>query len=274
MEFLTIILTSLLTLLSPVGLLAERQAENAIRTRLQKVEQLKIRIDNTPSYQILQGKVTHFRMASQGLWVNKDVRIDALELETDPLDLNLQRLRQGNQKSGGFLNSPVQAGVRLVLTEVDTNQALKSPQVVARLQQVINRVLPAAQSYDVINPSVKFLANNRLRFQVELQKRGSTEQMAVMVESGIAVVAGRSFQLIQPAVSINGKPLSPGLVKLLTAGISSADLRKLESAGIVARILQLKVDSSRLELATFVRFSSTQGATLQYQKFLPNLDNS
>jgi len=53
----TIILSGLLGLVSPVGSVIDRTAENAIRSRFEKVEQLQVRVDNAPSYQLLQGKV-------------------------------------------------------------------------------------------------------------------------------------------------------------------------------------------------------------------------
>ena len=49
MEFLTILLSSLLGLIAPTGLAVDRTAENAIRSQLNKVDRLEVRVDNAPS---------------------------------------------------------------------------------------------------------------------------------------------------------------------------------------------------------------------------------
>ena len=76
MEFLTILLSSLLGLVSPTGLVTEKVANNVVRSQFSKVEQLQIRIDNPPSHQLLQGKVQRIRMAGRGLQLKQlDIRL-------------------------------------------------------------------------------------------------------------------------------------------------------------------------------------------------------
>src|SRR4028118_555615 len=115
MELISILLSGLLIFISPAGLVIDRAAENAIRSRLEKAEQLEVRVDNAPVHQTLQGKIERLRIAGRGLWLTKDVRIDTLEVETDPLNIDLQRLRQGKPTLLlESLKSPIQSGVRLV----------------------------------------------------------------------------------------------------------------------------------------------------------------
>ncbi|HEY9694504.1 MAG TPA: DUF2993 domain-containing protein [Oculatellaceae cyanobacterium] len=260
MELISILLSGLLIFISPAGLVIDRAAESAIRSRLQKVEQLEVRVDNTPVHQTLQGKIDRVRIAGRGLWLTKDVRIDTLELETDPLDIDLQRLRQSNPKLLlESLKSPIQSGVHLVLKENDINQTLKSPQVLARLQQVINQSLGSSallftRRYEIFNPRVKFLGDQRLSLQVELKQPNSNDQLSVNLETGIGVVAGSRLQLISPTALVNGKPIPPQLVQSLTARFNSkADLRTLEKYGITSRLLKLDVKSDRLDIAAFVK---------------------
>jgi hypothetical protein len=258
MEILTILLSSLLALISPAGFFVDRVAQNNIRSRFDKVEQLQVRVDNPPSYQLLQGKVEHVRIAGRGLWPTKDVRIDVLEVETDPIAVDLRRLQQANKTPRASLKRPAQAGVHLVLTEKDMNQALQSPAVLAQLRQLVSSMLGSAagdqaRRYNIRNPSIKFLGDNRLRLQAELVE-ADAQPLAVMLESKLEVVAGRQIQLIEPKAVINGKPVSPLVVIALTSNLKNRlDLRNLEASGIIARILQLKTDNNQLEVATFVR---------------------
>ncbi len=264
MEFLTIFLSSLLTLVSPAGLVIDKVIAHNLRSRLNKVEQLQVRVDNAPSYQVVQGQVERVRIAGRGLWLNPDIRISALEIETDPLNVDLQRLRQGGQGSPKkALRQPVQAGVRLVLTQADVNKALQSPAVMARLQR-IGRSFSAGSSepYELLNPRVEFLGNNRIRFQADLARKDA-ETLNLTVESGLNFTAGRSLQLVEPVVNINGRSLSPLLVAGFTEGISRRfDLRSLEETGITARVLQLKVDTRELEAAAFVRVDASKEASV------------
>jgi hypothetical protein len=93
MEFFTILVSSLLALVSPVGLVVDQIALNAIRSQFEKVDQLQVRVDNAPSYQLLQGKVERVRIAGRGLQL-KQIRIAAIELETDPINLDPRSLGQ------------------------------------------------------------------------------------------------------------------------------------------------------------------------------------
>ncbi len=259
MEFITILLSGLLAVLSPVNLVADKVVESNLRSRLNKVEQLKVRIDNAPNYQLVQGKVERVRIAGRGLWLTPDIRIGALEVETDPINVNLQSLRQSGQSPRSSLRQPVQAGLRLVLTQEDINKALQSPAVAARLRLIGSRVLGGSpERYEFLNPQVEFLANNRSRFQVEVREKDA-QPLVIIVESGLGIVGGRSLQLVEPTVSINGKPLSPPLVSAFSRGIGDRfNLRTLEEAGITARFLQLRTDNKELEIAAFVRVDASK----------------
>jgi hypothetical protein len=260
MEFLTILISTLLALVSPAGLVIDRVVESTLRSRLDKVEQLQVRVDNAPSYQIVQGKVERVRIAGRGLWLTPDIRIGALELETDPINVDLQRLRQGGQRSPrASLRQPVQAGLRLVFDESDINKALQSPTVTAQLRQLGSSISGSSpERYEFVNPRVDFLGANRIRFQVDLT-RSDAEPLALLVESGLGIAAGHSLQLIDLVVTINGKPLSPRLVAGFAEGISRRfDLRSLEESGIVARVLQLSLDTRELEVAAFVQVDASK----------------
>ncbi len=260
MELLTILLSGLLALVSPVGLVTDKIVERNLRSRLNKVEQLHGRVDNAPSYQLLQGKVERVRIAGRGLWLTPDFRIGLLELETDPINLDLQRLRQGGQRSPReAIRQPVQAGVRLVVTQEDINKALQSPAGAARLRQIGSRLLGGSpERFEFLNPRVEFLANNRARFQIEILEKDA-EPLAIALESGLGIASGHSFRLIEPTVSVNGKALSPLLVSGFAGSFSNRlDLRTLEEAGITARLLQFKVNTGELEAAAFVRVDASK----------------
>jgi len=72
-------------------------AENAIRSQFEKVEQLQVRVDNAPSYQLLQGKVE--RVHSRSLFTAKTARSEHCRFGIkDPIDLDPRSLGQRQPK--------------------------------------------------------------------------------------------------------------------------------------------------------------------------------
>lgn len=260
MELFVILLSSLLAIISPANLILDGAVEKALRSRVAAVEQLEVRIDNAPSYQILAGKVEKLRIASRGIEPVFGLRIEVLELETESLNVDLEQLRGEFPKA---LQQPLRSGIRIVITEADLNKALQSPKIQSRLQQLLNRSLPqgviGAGRYKLLNPRLR-LENSRVQLQGQLQSSSSdaqTRSLDVSLELGIEVVAGRELRLIDPEGVINGRPLSKRLLRGFAQGLSSRlDLRLLETAGITARLLQLEVEDEQINLAAFVRIEA------------------
>jgi len=254
MEFLTILLSGILGLVTPAGLVVDRTAENAIRSQLQQAERLEVRVDNAPSYQLIQGKVERVRLAGRGLRLKQqNIRIAAVELETDPIEVDPRSL--GKQKLK--LRRSLHAGVHFSLEQPDLNQAL--PALIARIQEFVIPELGGDRSepssnYKFVNPRLELLANNRLRFQVQLAAEGDDEPLAITAESGLAVRGGRQIQLVQPTVAVDREAVAQHIVDEIAANLSQElDFRRLEVYGLQVRILQLKVAAQKLDLVTFVR---------------------
>ncbi|MFM7427641.1 MAG: DUF2993 domain-containing protein [Elainella sp.] len=262
MEFLTIFLSGLLGLFSPVGLGVEQIAARTIRDQFDQVETLAVRIDNAPNYRVLQGNVERVRIAGRGLYPEAGVRIAALEVETEQIQVDPAQLRQGQF----VLKKPLYGGVRLVLTREDINQALRSPQIVEQLRDLSLNFLgdsaAALERYELVEPQVEFLDGNRLRLQAVLRSQptrsGAAQtanvQLTIAIETGLEVINGRQLQLLDPSVSLDGRPLPSPLVQLLVGGISQRlDLANLEPDGIKARVLTWQLDRDQISLAALVR---------------------
>jgi len=255
MEFLTILLSGLLGLVSPVGIVVDRTAENAIRSQFAKVGELRVRVDNAPSYQLLQGKVERVRIAGRSLQLKRqNIRIAVLELESDRIEIEPRSLTRKPQ-----LKKPLQAGVRLVLTQEDINQALRSPQVIARLQNLNINLRYFANTraktvYNLVNPQVQFLPNNRLQIQAELQEKQKSKPLLIKAESGVSIVNGRQIQLVNLVAEVDQVEVPPKLINVILNKINKRlNLRNLEGGKLQARILKLKISQGELEMAAFVR---------------------
>jgi hypothetical protein len=265
MELLTIILSGVLGIFSTLGVVVDKNVDMAFRSQMDRVEQLEVRSDNAPNYQIISGKINKLRIAGRGLWVSKDLRIDTLEIETDPLAINLKDVQEdGSNLRSTSVQKPIQAGVRLKFNQEDLNNYLKSPDAIARLQKMTTSTLGSAGSslgkdYQVVNPQVRFLANNRVGIRADLKDAGSGEKLTVDLESGVNIIGGRKFQLVDTTAKVGETPVPSFILAGLTAGLTERlNVDMFEERGLTARILQFKVSPQQLELAAFVRLSGSK----------------
>jgi hypothetical protein len=245
MEPLSIALSILFGLISPVGIVSDRVAEQQIRKQLYRADALQVRIDNAPTYQLLQGKVDKVRFAGRGLYLTPDLRIDTLEMETDPIAL------AGLQAK---LEQPLQGAIRLTLTEADINRALSSPKVTELLQTLGTDQTPRRGRYQVLNPQIKLLGGDRVRITAQLTERGYPGQLNLLIETAIRVTAGRSVELVDPVIKADDKAAPQVLVNSIFKGVSRQfDLNQLEAQGMTVRILKLEQVKDGLQLVSFLQ---------------------
>ncbi|MEG3439606.1 DUF2993 domain-containing protein [Pannus brasiliensis CCIBt3594] len=272
MEWFTIALSSLLTLLVPAGAILDSVLANSIRARVNKVEQLSVRVDNTPSYQALQGKVDRVRVAGRGLYPVEGFRVEAIDLETDPLSVDIGKLQQKKAKLNEALRKPASGALRLVLTEEDINKALQSPEIKARVQAVIDRAVPRReetgnQSFQLQSARVDFLENNRVATTIEVRsiRDGQvSEPIDLALEVGLKVIDGRKLELLDPSGTLNGRRLSGRILRGFADGIAERlDANALAKEGIFARLLQFQIDGDKLQVAVFARLDPRSGNTSQ-----------
>ena len=259
MELITILLSGITALFALGGVVVDKNVETAFRSRIDRAEQLQVRTDNAPNYQIINGKVDKIRIAGRGVWVNRDLRIDTLEVETDPIAVDLKAIQaEGNEPSSSSLQKPLQAAVKFKFNEEDLNNFLKSPDTIAQLQKMTGSL---NKDYQITNPQIRFLGNNRLGIKTDLKDPNSSETLSVSLETGVSVVGGRKFQLIDPTAAVGGTPVPPFLLAGLTAGIGERlNLDVLEQRGLTARVLRFRVEPQQLEVAAFVRTAGSKQA--------------
>jgi LmeA-like phospholipid-binding len=261
-ELITILLSGLLSSLSFGGIVADKAAESAISSRFNRIESIQVRIDNAPNLQIIAGKADRVRVAARGLWLTPDVRIEGFQMETDPIAVDTQKLQQDmSQLKLGALPKPLQAGVKFAMTEQDLNNALRSVSVLNRIQAIVSNAIStfggsAGIVYKVENPQVRFLPNNRLGLKLSLSDSTQpNDRIDLDLETGIQIIGGRKIQLVEARGSANRIPLPGFILAGIVNGINEkADLAVLESSGITARVLEVKVVDKKMEVATFVRF--------------------
>jgi hypothetical protein len=272
MELITSILAGLFSVVSASGFVVDRAIANAVRSQFTEVKELKVRVDNAPSYQILQGKVNKIRLAGRGLEYRNELNIDKCELETDAIDLDRKYLRKTNlnhlRKS---LRKPFNTGLHLVIKEEDLNQGLQSPKIKSQLEKLLSRTIAGSETeesspYQVKNLTLDFLNKNRLSIQLQLSRpqpeidsekqfqQQFDQLLDVRLEFGLHLAAGRRIQIIDPTGTVNGKAISSKLLNGFARGFSDrVDLDNFKQQGLLVRLLQLKINDRVLDLAAFTR---------------------
>ncbi|HIK10349.1 MAG TPA: DUF2993 domain-containing protein [Oscillatoriaceae cyanobacterium M33_DOE_052] len=231
-----------------------------IRSQLYATEQLQVRIDNIPTHQLLQGRIDRVRIAGTGLWLSPQLRLHTLEVETDPINININTIRNTDRhQSRSALEQPLGVAVKLVLTREDINQALNSAEFITTFQSLIpllfnsRSLQQASRRYQITSSQVEFISNNRFRIETEIAELGYSDRLNLTIEAGINLLAGRRVELIEPIVLVNGKPAPGQFVRGLRAAANKFDLNQLETLGGTARLLQLEMTPETVEMALFLR---------------------
>jgi pimeloyl-CoA synthetase len=147
------------------------------------------------------------------------------------------------------------------MTPEDINNALADEEIKAKLQDLLNKVLPEeAPKLEVVNIKVTFLENNRLQTQVQLQQKSEDselpDQLKILVETGIKVNQGKSLELIDPTASLNDRKTSSRILKSVIGSVSDRlDLSRFENQGIIARLLKLEINPQEINIAAFIRLN-------------------
>jgi len=275
MELFILILSSLISAISPANFAGDKVAENAIRSQFKQVEQIQVRIDNAPLHNLAAGKVDRIRVAGRGFFPLEDVRIDTLELETDPINVSRSRLVKGKI----LLEEPFGVGVRTVIRQEDVIRALQSRWVTQRIQRLLrglnrNKQLDFSylaqgrlrenlqdlrqtlDEYRFLNPRVQILENARIQIEAEIEEVQTGEKLQLAVETGIEIREGRQIKLIKPTASLNNQPIPDELLKGLAENLEKQlGLERLEKLlQVRARIFKVRFYKGSLEVAAFVGF--------------------
>ncbi|MBU6230016.1 MAG: LmeA family phospholipid-binding protein [Cyanobacteria bacterium REEB459] len=261
MDVLALIITTLTAILSPAGMVVDHLAEQAVRSQTTSIESIQVRIDNLPNYQILWGRVNQVKLSATGVYLRQlpDLRVERFNLESDPLDVDGAALRQGRLK----LNQPAQAALQLQLKARDLNLFLASSAVQTWLNELQFSLSGFSlqreqRRYGLTHPVIEFLDGDRLRLSVDLQDHLSQVGIPITIDTGLEIVRGDRLRFINPVVKIEGIEAPSQLITSLAEGVSQEfSLRRLESLGLLLRVLSLKVNDNSLNLAVFARLEPT-----------------
>lgn len=259
MEILVLILSSLISVLSPLNFAADKVAENAVRSQFKAAEVVKVRIDSAPLHNPILGKADKLRIATRGVYPLKSLRIDTIELETDPINISRQQLAQKRGKL--LLEEQLGIATRIVIKKDDVVKAILSPEIIDQIQKLLGGSqktkafgLPDLKDFRLSNPKVEFLENQRVRLEAEIEQLSTAEKLKIEAETGLEFLDGQRLQLIKPTLSINGQPIPPEFLDGILATLTrELDLKRFETLlQVKARVFKFQFKDDQLEVAAFI----------------------
>lgn len=199
-------------------------------------------------------------LAGRGLQIEPYPRVEVLEIETDPVQLELD---DGELQ----LRSPLRAALRFEVTEADLNAALRSSEVLEKFQD-IEAQLPVfgngddPEVFDLENPSVELLGQNRLRLNARLvveNNDGADGILEVEFTSRVLLEAEQRVVLVEPKMTLNEESVPEEIADAFASGISRAlDVSDLAERNIVIRLLDLKVSDDVLSAVGFIQLETLE----------------
>jgi len=252
MELIVSLLTGLFGLLGVPGIVIDRLGADLIRQQVHKVEQLELRVESAPNYQILLGTVDRVRLAGRGIYPTEFLRIDVVEVETDPISIDPNALGGGKI----VLRRPLQAAARVVLQAQDVNQALRSPSVLKAFQKLrLDLGDGRVDEFDLIEPEVIFVSGNLLRLRMKLQPTDPKKPILdIEAETRLRLIGGSKIELQGISINLQGVKFPEEITNRFAESLNRLlDLKQLEVRGITARVLQLDITDTNLQLVGFVR---------------------
>jgi hypothetical protein len=264
-DFLIGLLGLVASVAGGAGYFVDHSARQLLLQELDRAEVLEVRIQSTPNYRLLNGEADRLLVAGRGLYRKPFPRVDVLELETDPLQIDPGLLRGEPLE----LQSPLQAAVRVVITTEDLNAALQAPEILHQFQNIkadlpLGAVPNQQQVFDLNNPRAELLPEGRIQLSAQLTQRAadttpssSSETLDIVFSSGLQVENGQRLRLDNPEFTLGSVRVPDEIANAFLGGLNETlSLNDLEDKGITARVLKLAITPASLEVVGFIRIES------------------
>ncbi|MBD2493222.1 DUF2993 domain-containing protein [Nostoc sp. FACHB-280] len=140
--------------------LISQEAERRLSNQLDEAEQIDVNVQ-TDLFKIVQGQADGVSLSGKGLVFKENIRVQDIKLQTDSIAVNPFSAIFGQIE----FNAPVNAIARIVMTESDINQALKSEFVQNSAKNYDLNVEGEIVRFEIQNMQLSFPENNKIEFQ-------------------------------------------------------------------------------------------------------------
>ncbi len=151
-------------------------AEIGITSQLEAVEEINVNV-RTDLLKMVQGKADSVSVVGQGLVVQKDIRVQEMELHTSNIGIDVLGSLFGGEVE---LDHPTDASIRVVLKEADLNRAMNSELVRRKMPSIELNMDDGLVTLKPQQMEMQLRGNNQIMFSGEflVQTEGKTEELA------------------------------------------------------------------------------------------------
>lgn len=224
-----------------------RAAEMMLSSQLDEAEKIDVDV-RTDLLEIVQGEADSVAVTGQGLVMQKDIRVQEMELHTDSIAINPLTALFGQIE----LNQPVDATARLVLTEPDINRALNSDYIRSKIPKLELNVFGQTAIIEPLQMELHLPGDGKMIFTVDAllhDEIGKTKQIgftAVML-----VKTGEQPLLMEGFNCTPGQGISLELAIAFMQKLRElVNLPYYEIEGMALRVKDVDVQKGSLTLHT------------------------
>ena len=221
-----------------------KAAEIGLSSQLDEVENLDINIQTDP-LKLVQGQVDTVTIEGKGLVMQKDLRMEELEMQMTSVAINPLSVAFGKLE----LTKPTEASVQVVLTEADINRAFNSEYVRSQLQSLKIHVNGQLRTIEPEHVDFRLPGDGKvaLNASIKLVETGENQQVAFSAVPSISA-NGKTVALEKVEYG-ESEEISPELTKALIDQTSEIlNLSNFDLDGISLQVNQLKVEVGKLTL--------------------------
>ncbi|MBD2388739.1 LmeA family phospholipid-binding protein [Cylindrospermum sp. FACHB-282] len=219
-------------------------AEIGLSSQLDAVEKLDVSIQTDP-LKLVQGEVDRVKIEGEGLVMQKDLRMEEMEMQITSVSINPLSVAFGKIE----LTKPTVGSARVVLTEADINRAFNSEYIRSKLQNQKIHIQGQPMTIAPENVDFRLLGEGKvaLTSSIMLVENGEIHQVAF---SAIPLVSTNGTTVSLENVEYGEEEeISPELTQALIDQTSEIlNLSNFDLEGMSLRVKRLEVEPGKLTL--------------------------
>ncbi|MBC7971962.1 MAG: DUF2993 domain-containing protein [Verrucomicrobia bacterium] len=218
-------------------------AEVGLSSQLDAVENLDVTIKTDPG-KMLSGAVDSVTVHGKGMVMQKDLRVEEMQLKTSRIAINPLSVAFGKIE----LTHPTDAETHVVLTESDINRALNSEFIREKMQNLRVDVNGTPVTVDTQQLEFGLPGANKVLLSTNVVlKAGETKRVSFTAVPRVSP-NGQSIAL-EDVEYLEGKDLSPDLTEaMLNQAHALLDLQNFELGEMALRLKTLDVQEGKMVL--------------------------
>lgn len=231
------------------GQALSKAAEIGIKSQLDEVQDVDVNVD-AQALGLAQGKVDSVSIKGKGMVMEKDLRVEDMELQTDRVSVNPLSIAFGKVE----LTRPVDASAHVTLLEEDINRAFNSEYIQSKMQGLDVQVNGKLTKADIQQVDFRLPDSNKVALSATLLIKETGESQPVAFTAKPEIGEGGQRVVLTQVEYRDGQDLSPELTAaLLESSSELLDLRNFELEGMSLRIQKLDISEGKLSLQTTAR---------------------